>query len=482
MPVIPKQNSTDIYSVPLSSELQIGELAINSVSGVLYTKKTSGDIVAIGGTSVAATSGSGSFSEYIAGPSGSYVLVGGEGAYRQEPPGMRRGSLEVYGRSTDELGNPVDATAIVCSTSEEAGCSFRAVAAGGSTLNADIYGRAHAGTTFAGIGDDAAAIWSDASGGLALGIRSGDDDIAAIFIETNSAIGATGAVVTFDSAVVLNQPLQLHMLDDGGAVEGNALVWDGSRWAPGAVGGSGGVTVAGVSSVNGATGAVTLTAADVGAVPDTFTPPTAVSDLDNDLQYITQTQLNSAINGISITKADIGLGNVDNTSDADKPVSSATQTLIDGLDGDIDALVNLVDTKADASHTHEPSHIVGFVDAVQAIEIPKTSLSDLSNYDLDLGSNKVLYSNEYADTLSLPSATGRAGMFLYVTATGDAYYSDGTTWTGLADKDDIPPGVVVSDATDYPTATTVSNIVKMTLSEYLQLSVVDSETVYLLTE
>lgn len=39
-----------------------------------------------------------------------------------------------------------------------------------------------------------------------------------------------------------------------------------------------------------------------------------------------------------VTKADVGLGNVDNTSDASKPVSTATQTALDG--------------KAASSHTH----------------------------------------------------------------------------------------------------------------------------------
>jgi hypothetical protein len=41
---------------------------------------------------------------------------------------------------------------------------------------------------------------------------------------------------------------------------------------------------------------------------------------------------------VSITKSDVGLGNVDNTSDAAKPVSTATQTALDG--------------KAATSHTH----------------------------------------------------------------------------------------------------------------------------------
>ena len=33
---------------------------------------------------------------------------------------------------------------------------------------------------------------------------------------------------------------------------------------------------------------------------------------------------------VTVTKADVGLGNVDNTSDADKPISTATQTALDG--------------------------------------------------------------------------------------------------------------------------------------------------------
>ena len=45
-----------------------------------------------------------------------------------------------------------------------------------------------------------------------------------------------------------------------------------------------------------------------------------------------------------ITKSMVGLGNVDNTSDADKPISSATQTALDGKqasDAELDALANL---------------------------------------------------------------------------------------------------------------------------------------------
>ncbi|MCD8294662.1 MAG: hypothetical protein LUE27_05440 [Clostridia bacterium] len=41
---------------------------------------------------------------------------------------------------------------------------------------------------------------------------------------------------------------------------------------------------------------------------------------------------------IEITAENIGLGNVDNTADADKPISNATQTALDKLQESIDAL------------------------------------------------------------------------------------------------------------------------------------------------
>jgi hypothetical protein len=47
-----------------------------------------------------------------------------------------------------------------------------------------------------------------------------------------------------------------------------------------------------------------------------------------------------------VTKTHVGLGNVDNTSDADKPVSTATQTALNG--------------KANTSHTHSITDITTF--------------------------------------------------------------------------------------------------------------------------
>ena len=50
---------------------------------------------------------------------------------------------------------------------------------------------------------------------------------------------------------------------------------------------------------------------------------------------------------VTLVKADVGLGNVDNTSDANKPVSTATQTALDGkqpLDADLTAIAALTGT------------------------------------------------------------------------------------------------------------------------------------------
>ena len=66
-----------------------------------------------------------------------------------------------------------------------------------------------------------------------------------------------------------------------------------------------------VTSVNSKTGAVVLTAADVGALPDTTAIPTATSDLTNDSGFITSSDIpvisvNNKTGAVSLTASDIG--------------------------------------------------------------------------------------------------------------------------------------------------------------------------------
>ena len=84
---------------------------------------------------------------------------------------------------------------------------------------------------------------------------------------------------------------------------------------------------------------VTLSAADVGARASSWTPDAAEVGADpagtaetkaNAVQTNLTSHTNTKSNPHGVTKAQVGLGNVDNTSDANKPISTATQTALDG--------------------------------------------------------------------------------------------------------------------------------------------------------
>jgi hypothetical protein len=103
-----------------------------------------------------------------------------------------------------------------------------------------------------------------------------------------------------------------------------------------------------VASVAGKTGVVTLVASDVGAVPTTRTVngkalsadiTLAQSDVSGTVPTtrtvagldLSADRTASAVKtALTLVKADVGLGNVDNTADTAKPVSTAQQTALDG--------------------------------------------------------------------------------------------------------------------------------------------------------
>ena len=73
------------------------------------------------------------------------------------------------------------------------------------------------------------------------------------------------------------------------------------------------------------------------------------------------TSVAGRVGAVVLTKGDVGLGNVDNTSDADKPVSTATQAALDG--------------KAAASHGHAVADVTGLQSAMDTL----TSHTDSSS-------------------------------------------------------------------------------------------------------
>ncbi len=91
---------------------------------------------------------------------------------------------------------------------------------------------------------------------------------------------------------------------------------DGAEWSDEQGGGGA------VNSVNGKTGTVVLTASDVGALPDSYTPPV--------------TSVNTKTGAVVLDKTDVGLGNVANVAQysASNPPPYPV-TSVNGLTGDI---------------------------------------------------------------------------------------------------------------------------------------------------
>lgn len=81
-----------------------------------------------------------------------------------------------------------------------------------------------------------------------------------------------------------------------------------------------------------------------GQLPDmNYDPAGTAATEAGKVQANLTSHTNNKSNPHGVTKAQVGLGNVDNTSDANKPISTATQTALNG--------------KANTSHTHAAGDI-----------------------------------------------------------------------------------------------------------------------------
>ena len=164
-----------------------------------------------------------------------------------------------------------------------------------------------------------------------------------------------------------------------------------------------------VQSVNTKTGAVVLTAADVGALPDTTSIPTKTSELTNDSNFVDTTTLNSS------------LANKQNT------ITGGASTITDD---------NLTTNRALISNSS------GKV-AVSAVTATELSYLDgvTSNIQTQIDANKIpendVILKQETKTITLPnsadwkSVTYGNGKFVAVADTSGkaAYSTDGITWT-----------------------------------------------------
>jgi len=128
------------------------------------------------------------------------------------------------------------------------------------------------------------------------------------------------------------------------------------------------------------------------------------------------TSVNGKTGTVSLTKADVGLGSVDNTTDANKPVSTATQTALNG--------------KANVIHTHDITAIISGTMDWARMPVP-TSIPTNVNLDTftntqtcvrEFGSGATIALNYPADGLPGLLEVASLGLSVYqrYTARGDA--------------------------------------------------------------
>lgn len=117
----------------------------------------------------------------------------------------------------------------------------------------------------------------------------------------------------------------------------------------------------------------------------------ALEELNNNIKGITGGGVVTGVKGdaetsyrlgqVNITKANIGLGNVDNTSDANKPISTAMQTALD-LKADLTAIANFI-TKSvnDLTYYYTKTDIDGKITTINnnISAIPKFAIAVVEN-------------------------------------------------------------------------------------------------------
>lgn len=178
---------------------------------------------------------------------------------------------------------------------------------------------------------------------------------------------------------------------------------------------------------------------DITNKPDTFPASVDWNDITNKPTLLT-----------SVTKADVGLGNVDNTSDANKPVSTATQNAINALASSTTTSLN---NKAGINHA--TMHSRGASDAVTLTNLASGSTNPVARLstagDGSLSWSAPLFTRKNADQQFASNAlTDVVGMVIPLEAnatyvgSADIGYFTGATSVKMTFGWTIPAGATMA--------------------------------------
>lgn len=207
---------------------------------------------------------------------------------------------------------------------------------------------------------------------------------------------------------------------------GVTVTYTGNRAIVTINGGGGGGAV---TSVNGQTGDVDLSASDVGAdvsgsaasaltsansYTDSQIASLTYSDVGADQAGAAASALTSANSYTdaeiaALTKSDVGLGNVDNTSDLNKPISTATQTALNAKEPTISAGTTAQYWRGDKSWQTLDKSAVGLSNVDNTSDLNKP-ISTATQTALDLKANASQLPLIYKSTTDSNAITGTTGV------------------------------------------------------------------------
>lgn len=145
---------------------------------------------------------------------------------------------------------------------------------------------------------------------------------------------------------------------------------------------------------------------------------------------LTDADASAAKSALSLTKADVGLGNVDNTSDANKPVSTAQQTALDAkqpLDSDLTAIAALTTTTFGRARLTDADAAA----AKTALVLTKADVG-LANVDNTSDANKPVSTAQQTALDGKQPLDGDLTALAALTGTNTIYYrSAANTWTAV---------------------------------------------------